>query len=181
MTSAIAKNAWLNAKLAYYEENNVFYAPDVDTYAEMWAKLFNVRAYLSVKDGGQVPASPENISDEVKKMIDVSKNSQKEWYETKFSEDPKEFKGVDVNNENDLFSKEFELQKKKQEAFFDELSMIANFITNCSIDVKQAYKDHQKEFLIFIDERQDYFTAFGLSLKPPGRSAGISSSWSGSP
>lgn len=79
-----------------------------------------------------------------------------------------------------MYAHEFELQSKLQAAFVDEISMVASFITNCSMQVQQNLKDKQTEFLKFIDDRQDFFAVKGINLQPPGATAGQSSSWSGS-
>lgn len=48
----LAKNSWLAVKEAYYKDKDVFAAEDVDTYSELWAKLYNLQAYLALMEGG---------------------------------------------------------------------------------------------------------------------------------
>jgi hypothetical protein len=53
-------------------------ADDVDTYAEYWAKLYNLKAYLALKDGGVAPDIPNesNLSDSVLKMVKPETNTK---------------------------------------------------------------------------------------------------------
>lgn len=65
----MTKNAWLNAKLAYYNDNDVFEAEDVDSYAELWARLFNLRAFIALSEGNTPADPPKGLHDSVKAMI----------------------------------------------------------------------------------------------------------------
>jgi hypothetical protein len=65
-------------------------------------------------------------------------------------------------------------------AIEDELSIVGNWITLCLININTHITDEQTDFLKFIDERQEYFIALDLNIRPPGISASQDSSWSGS-
>lgn len=61
----------MDAKEAFYSDKDVFAAEDIDTYAELWCKLYSLRAYMALKDGSSAPQIPNenDLSEEVKTLI----------------------------------------------------------------------------------------------------------------
>ena len=165
----VAKQAWLETKLAYVKSKSVFNRLQLQTYRRLWKRRWNLLNYYQTTMYGPsaVKPLPPGITDELKKEVkpdDMATPRDHFYYKCLEFMQNSEFQ---LTDKGDVLVALSNADQRVREAHNDELELMLQFIMVAAQNARIHQRKVRKDFIKFVSTSSDLFMAMGIPILLP--------------